>query len=170
MNRDGAEILYNKAKEFADIQDGENIIDLYCGAGTIGLSFKTPTSKLIGVEIIPDAVENANQNAIRNNIDNTRFICADAAEAAKMLKAEDVSTDLIIVDPPRKGCEAELIKTIKEFDPKRVVMISCDPATAARDVALFNEEGYRATKLQVVDMFSRTKHVECIVLMTKIAN
>ncbi len=168
VNRDQAEKLYEIAAELADLKNGENLIDLYCGTGTIGLSMAHKVKKLIGVEIIPQAIEDARKNAERNGISNARFICADAAKAAKMLKSECVHADCIIVDPPRKGCDSSLIGTIQELSPKRIVYVSCDPATLARDVKLFEEKGYKTQKAIPVDMFPRTGHVETVVLMSRV--
>ena len=166
VNRGGAERLYEVAREFAALSGDEVLLDLYCGAGTIGLSIAKDARELIGVEIVPAAIENAKQNAAQNGIANARFICADAAEAAARLEREGVAPDVIILDPPRKGCTPELIKTAVRMAPRRVVMVSCDSATAARDAALFKELGYTPQKIQAVDMFPRTAHVESVILMT----
>ena len=168
VNRRGAEQLYDIARDFAALSGSEVLLDLYCGAGTIGLSMAHEARALIGVEIIPAAVENARQNAAQNSIEHARFICADAAEAAAQLEAEGIAPDVIILDPPRKGCAPELIKTAVRMAPRRIVMVSCDSATAARDVALFNALGYTPQKIQAVDMFPRTAHVECVVLITRV--
>lgn len=166
INRRGAEQLYGIAREFAALSGGEVLLDLYCGAGTIGLSMAHQARQLIGVEIVSDAVENARQNAIQNGITNARFICADATEAAAQLEAEGIAPDVIILDPPRKGCTPELIKTTVRMAPDRIVMVSCNSSTAARDVALFSELGYVVQKIQAVDMFPRTNHVETCVLLS----
>lgn len=167
VNRRGAEQLYAVAREFAALSGDEVLLDLYCGAGTIGLSMAHQARALIGVEIIPAAVENARQNAAQNGIENARFICADAAEAAAQLEAQGIAPDVIILDPPRKGCMPELIKSTVRMAPRRIVMVSCDSATAARDVAQFNALGYTPQKIQAVDMFPRTAHVECVILMQR---
>ncbi|HWP50924.1 MAG TPA: 23S rRNA (uracil(1939)-C(5))-methyltransferase RlmD [Clostridia bacterium] len=168
VNRRGTEQLYGIASEFAALSGGETLLDLYCGAGTIGLSMAHQAHMLIGVEIIPTAVENARQNAELNGIENARFICADATEAATHLNAEGIAPDVIILDPPRKGCTPELVKTIARMAPKRIVMVSCNSSTAARDVALFGELGYVPQRIQAVDMFPRTAHVETVVLMSRV--
>ena len=168
MNRDQAERLYSIAAEFADLDKNETLIDLYCGTGTIGLSMAGRVKKLIGVEIVPQAIEDAKYNAAFNNISNAEFICADASEAAENLKKRGIKADCIIVDPPRKGCDRSLINTIVRMSPKRVVYVSCDPATLARDVHIFEEQGYKLQKATPVDMFPRTTHVETVVLMTQI--
>lgn len=167
VNHDVAEKLYEKAAEYAETQN-KTVLDLYCGAGTIGLSMADRAQKVIGVEIIPEAIEDAKHNAKINGFENAEFFCGDAAKAAEKLKNDDIKPDVIIVDPPRKGCDAELIKTITEdFAPERVVYVSCDPATLARDCKLFKEKGYDTTKAATFDMFPRTGHVESVVLLVK---
>ena len=164
VNRDMAELLYKKAAEYAK-PDGKNIVDLYCGAGTIGLSMAESAKSVVGVEIVSEAVEDARFNANANNIKNARFICADAAEAAERLALEGVKPDVVIIDPPRKGCQPELIDIIAtRFSPERVVYVSCDPATLARDAARFAEKGYQLREYTPVDLFPRTAHIECAAL------
>ncbi len=160
------ENLYRKAAQYA-APAGEIVLDLYCGAGTIGLSTAREAKQIIGVEIVPEAVRDARENAARNGIENARFLCADAAEAAKQLLAEGIHPDVVLVDPPRKGCAPELIETIFQFAPKRLVYISCDSATLARDVALLQQGGYAVQAAAPFDMFPRTGHVECVTLMTR---
>lgn len=162
VNRKGAELLYTKAAEYAALKGDEVLLDLYCGTGTIGLSMAHKAKKLVGVEIVPKAIEDAKENAKINGVDNARFICGDAAKAAETLKSEGLTPDVIIIDPPRKGCDKSLIKTISEMNPKRVVYVSCDPATLARDLAVFGELGFKAQEATPVDMFPRTSHVECV--------
>ncbi len=169
VNHDGAERLYGVAREFAGLTGNETLIDLYCGVGTIGLSMARDVKKLIGVEIIPEAVENAAANAARNGIENAEFFCADAGEAAKKLAADGIRPDVILVDPPRKGCSPDVIDAIAEMAPAKVVMVSCNSATAARDCAALAERGYRLDALRAVDMFPRTGHVESVVLLSKAA-
>lgn len=167
VNRDMAELLYKKAAEYAK-PDGRNIVDLYCGAGTIGLSMASSARRVVGVEIVPQAVEDARFNAEANNIKNARFICADAAEAAERLALEGLKPDVVIIDPPRKGCQPELIDIITtRFSPERVVYVSCDPATLARDAARFAEKGYKLCEYTPVDLFPRTAHVETVALLSK---
>ena len=168
VNRKGAELLYNKAAEYADLKGDEVLLDLYCGTGTIGLTMAHKSKNLIGVEIVPKAIEDAKENARTNGIKNARFICGDAAKAAETLKAEGLAPDVIIIDPPRKGCDKSLINTISDMNPKRVVYVSCDPATLARDLAMFSELGFIAQEATPVDMFPRTAHVESVVLMSRI--
>lgn len=165
VNRTTAEILYNKAKEYAGLTGDEVLFDLYCGTGTIGLSMAKNCKQLIGVEVVPQAIEDAKENARENNIENARFICADASQSAKTLEQEGIKPDVIIVDPPRKGLDKELIGTISRMSPKRVVYVSCDPATLARDLKIFDEYGYKTLEVTPVDMFPGTSHCESVVLL-----
>ena len=167
VNRKQAEKLYNKAKEYAAPSSDDILLDLYCGTGTIGLTMANSCKKLIGVEIVEDAIKNANENAEINRIDNARFICSDASQAAKQLSQEGLKPDVIILDPPRKGCGQELVNIVGEMSPKRVVYVSCDPATLARDLKYFSEIGYVTKEITPCDMFSRTSHVECVCLLTR---
>ncbi len=167
VNHDGAEILYNKAKEYAALTGSETLVDLYCGTGTIGLTMAKDVKSLIGVEIIPQAIENAKENARLNGIDNAEFICADAAQAASTLLERGVKPDIVILDPPRKGCDEALIKTVAEMSPERVVYVSCDSATLARDCQRFAVLGYRTLAATPVDMFPHTAHVETVALLAK---
>ena len=167
VNHDVAEKLYEKAAEYAE-PENKTVLDLYCGAGTIGLSMAKTAKKIIGVEIIPEAIEDAKHNAKINGFENAEFFCGDAAKAAEKLKNDGIKPDVIIVDPPRKGCDAELVKTItRDFAPERVVYVSCDPATLARDCKLFKEMGYDTQKCATFDMFPRTGHVESVVILVK---
>ena len=167
VNRKQAEKLYGKAKEYANLESDEILLDLYCGTGTIGLTMADSCKEVIGVEIIEDAIRDAKENAINNNIENARFICGDASLAAENLKNEGLKPDVIILDPPRKGCNAELISTIFEMLPKRIVYVSCDPATLARDLQLLQQGGYITKEITPCDMFSRTAHVETVVLLSR---
>ncbi len=168
VNRDGAELLYKKAMEYACLTGNENILDLYCGTGTIGLSMANKVNSLIGVEIVPQAIEDAKENALINNIHNSRFICADAANAAIQLKKENIKPEVIILDPPRKGCSEDLLNTVSQISPDRIVYVSCDPATLARDAKRLLPLGYTVQKVTPVDMFPRTAHVESVALFKKI--
>ncbi len=170
VNRAQAERLYQKAAEYAGLTGGETLLDLYCGAGTIGLSMADRVKKVIGVEVVPEAVGNARENARRNGIENAEFLCADAAEAASTLLARGERPDVVILDPPRKGCAEALVGTVAEMQPSRVVYVSCDPATLARDLARFAALGYRAEKAAPVDMFPRTAHVETVVRLSQEVN
>lgn len=168
INRTMAELLYKKAAEYARPQ-GAKILDLYCGAGTIGLSMADRAQSVIGVEIVPEAVADARANAAENGIENARFICADAAVAARQLKAEGITPDAVILDPPRKGCSAELLSTVCfDFAPDRIVYISCDPATLARDTAIINNSGYALREYTPADLFPRTPHCETACLFEKL--
>lgn len=168
VNHTMAEKLYQKAAEYTEPK-GKNIIDLYCGAGTIGLSMANEAESIIGVEIIPEAIKDAKFNAEQNNIKNARFICGDATVAAEQLAKEGITADTVIVDPPRKGVSSEVIKTIAhEFKPQTVVYVSCDSATLARDIKLFAENGYELKEYTPCDLFPRTAHVETVCLLVKI--
>ena len=165
VNTPCAEQLYSSACDFAEPK-GKTVLDLYCGAGTIGLSMARTAKKIIGVEIVPEAIENAKQNALANGITNCEFLCADAAEAARILHSRSLRPDVIMVDPPRKGCGRDACEQIAAFSAPRIVMVSCNAATAARDCAYFAELGYSTDKCVAVDMFSGTNHVETVVLLS----
>lgn len=167
VNHNMAELLYKKAAEYAK-PCGKNILDLYCGAGTIGLSMAKESKSVIGVEIIEAAVKDAQINARENQIDNARFICGDAARAAEQLKQECILADVVILDPPRKGCEEALLKTVaNDFAPERIVYVSCDVATLARDTQVLESLGYKLIEYTPVDLFPRTAHVETVALFIK---
>lgn len=168
INRKQAEKLYGKAKEYANLKSDEILLDLYCGTGTIGLTMADSCKQLIGAEIVEDAVKDANENAKANGIENARFICGDASDAAFQLEKEGLKPDCVILDPPRKGCGEELVKTISRMSPSRVVYVSCDPATLARDLKFFTENGYTPKEITPCDMFSGTSHVESVALLTKV--
>lgn len=167
INRTQAERLYRKAAEYAEPFESKTLIDMYCGAGTIGLSMADKFKRVIGVEIVAPAVEDARVNAKINNIKNAEFLNMDASMAAEKFKEENIKADVIVLDPPRKGCSAELVNTVSEMSPERIVYVSCDPATLARDCKLFAENGYTVRKLTAVDLFPRTVHVESVALLTK---
>ncbi len=160
--------LYALAVSMADLAGGENVVDLYCGAGAIGLLASPGAKEVVGVEAVRAAVEDARQTAARNGIPNARFLCADAAEAAAQFAAGGMQPDVLFVDPPRKGLEESVIDSVAAMGPSRVVYVSCDPATLARDLRRFGEKGYAAEKAVAVDMFPRTRHVETVVLMSKV--
>lgn len=166
VNRSQAERLYQKAAEFADLKSDETLLDMYCGTGTIGLTMAKRVRNLIGVEIIPQAIADAKSNVAENNITNAEFMCSDAAMAAETLKKRNIRPDCIILDPPRKGCEGSLIDTVSEMSPKRIVYVSCDPATLARDIKIFSEKGYFVRSAVPFDLFPRTPHIETVVLLT----
>jgi 23S rRNA (uracil1939-C5)-methyltransferase len=167
VNREQAEKLYQKAADYAGLTGEETLLDLYCGAGTIGLSMAHRAKRLIGVEIVPEAVKDAKENAALGGIQNAEFLCADAAEAALTLQKRGINANVVILDPPRKGCSPELLETVAQIAPTRIVYVSCDPATLARDCALLLEKGYKVTEVTPVDLFPRTAHVECVVLMSR---
>lgn len=167
VNTPAAERLYRQAEEFAQ-PSGKVLLDLYCGAGTIGLSMAGSARKIIGAEIVPEAVENARRNASRCGIDNAEFICADAGEAAAQLAERGLKPDVILLDPPRKGCGEETLAVCAAMGAERIVMISCNPATAARDCKFLSETGYETREVRAFDLFPRTKHTECVVGMAKV--
>lgn len=166
VNTPMAEKLYSAAAGLADA-DGKTLIDLYCGIGTVGLCVSDSAEKLIGVEIVPSAVGNAKANAALNGRENAEFFCGDAGKVTSLLRERGIKADVVTVDPARKGCSTETLDNIISFSPERIVMISCDPATAARDCRYLSERGYRAVSVQGADLFSRTVHVECVVLLIK---
>ncbi len=168
VNTEQAERLYDVAKQFADLHGTETLLDLYCGAGTIGLSMADAAKSVLGVEIVPQAVENARENAQQSGIKNAEFLCGDAGTVAQRLEQEQMQPDVIVVDPPRKGCDAAALEAMGKMQPKRIVMISCHPATAARDCAALQEMGYNVQKVQPVDLFPGTGHVESVVLMSRV--
>lgn len=167
VNTVQAERLYRAAGEFAALTGKEDVLDLYCGAGTIGLSLAEKAAHVTGAEIVPEAVENAKANARANNIENANFICADAGQAAKILSDSGRKPDVIVTDPPRKGCDTLTLDSIIKMRPERVVMISCNPATAARDCRYLADNGYSLETVRPVDLFAGTGHVECVVLLSK---
>lgn len=168
VNPRQAERLYELAGQYAGLTGKETVLDLYCGTGTIGLSMAKNAGHVVGVEIVEQAVEDAKKNASENGIENAEFLCADAAKAADMLKNRGVRPDVVVLDPPRKGCDPELIETVAGMEPARIVYVSCDPATLARDIKLFALKGYKAMEATPVDMFPRTAHVECVVLIVRV--
>ena len=168
INRAQTERLYAQALEFAGLTGRETVLDLYCGIGTISLALAQRAGQVIGAEIVPEAVQDAQANAARNQVDNARFLCGDAGEAAFQLAAEGVRPQVICVDPPRKGLAPEVPEILASMAPDRIVYVSCDPATLARDVKRFGELGYPAVKAQAVDLFPRTAHVETVVLLSKL--
>lgn len=168
INTAQAEKLYGIVKEYADLKGNETLLDLYCGIGTIGFSLVREVKKLIGVEIVPDAIQNAKLNAKLNGIDNAEFICGDAGSVANELIERGETPDIIIADPARKGCDSVSIDAMLKMAPKKIVMVSCNPSTAARDVKYLCDNGYKVVKGQAVDMFPRTTHVETVVLMSRI--
>ncbi len=163
INRDGAELLYLKARERAALSFGQVLMDLYCGTGTIGLSMAREASRLCGIEIVEGAVECARENAARNGIENAEFFCADAGDRQVILQAAGGRRpDVVVIDPPRKGSTEALARTLAELGVPRIVYVSCDPDTLARDCTYFASLGYKIGSVQPVDMFPKTGHVECV--------
>ena len=170
VNTLAAERLYGVAAQYAQLTPDDTLLDLYCGMGTIGLSMAGQCRELIGVEIVPEAIESAKANAARMGkavAAKSRFFCADAGQAATQLAAEGLHPDIVMLDPPRKGCDEATLSAVVRMTPRRVVYVSCNPATAARDAAWLEQNGYHAEKVQPVDLFPRTKHCECVLLMSK---
>ena len=168
VNREQAEVLYGRALAFAGLTGRETVLDLYCGIGTITLVMARQAGRAIGAEVIPAAVEDAKANAARNEVTNAEFLCADAAQAAQTLADRGLRPDVICVDPPRKGLAPAVIDAIVQMAPQRLVYVSCDPATLARDVKRMEEQGYVLQRAEAVDLFPRTAHVETVVLLSKL--
>lgn len=167
VNTPQAEILYGLALDFAALTGEETAVDLYCGTGTITLCLARKAKRVIGAEIVPEAIADAKENAARNGLANAEFFCGDASDVAARFAAEGVRPHVITVDPPRKGLAEEVAASIAQMSPERVVYVSCDPATLARDVKRFAGQGYRVQRAAAVDLFPRTPHVESVVLLAK---
>ena len=167
VNREMAEVLYAKAVEFAALTGTETVLDLYCGAGTITQVMARHAGRVIGAEIVPEAIEDAKANAERNGVENVEFFCGDASAVAVDLAAKGLRPDVICVDPPRKGLAPEVVRAAAQMAPRRIVYVSCDPATLARDVKLFAAEGYGAVRAAAVDMFPGTANVESVVALER---
>ena len=171
VNTLAAERLYGIAAQYAQLTPDDLLLDLYCGMGTIGLSMVDHCRELVGVEIVPEAIESAKANAARMGDSvaaKSRFFCADAGQAATRLAAEGLHPDVVMLDPPRKGCDEATLSAVVRMAPRRVVYVSCNPATAARDAAWLEQNGYHAEQVQPVDLFPRTKHCEAVILLTKV--
>ena len=171
VNTLAAEQLYGIAAQYAQLTPDDLLLDLYCGMGTIGLSMVDHCRELVGVEIVPEAIESAKANAARMGdaiATKSRFFCADAGAAATRLAAEGLRPDVIVLDPPRKGCDEATLSAVVKMNPQRVVYVSCNPATAARDAKWLETQGYCTEKVQPVDLFPRTKHCEAVLLLTKL--
>ena len=166
VNHAQAERLYEKAVQLAGLTGNETVLDLYCGTGTITLCLARHAKKAIGVEIVPQAIEDAKFNAAQNGMENAEFFCMDAGQAAKMLADRRTRPDVIVVDPPRKGVSADVIEAISAMAPQRVVYVSCDPATLARDLKLLTAAGYTLQTAEAFDLFPRCAHVETVVLLS----
>ena len=170
VNTLAAERLYGIAAQYAQLTPDDLLLDLYCGMGTIGLSMVDHCRELVGVEIVPEAIESAKANAARMGdavAAKSCFFCADAGQAATRLAAEGLHPDVVMLDPPRKGCDEATLSAVVRMAPRRVVYVSCNPATAARDAAWLENNGYHAEKVQPVDLFPRTKHCECVIALSK---
>lgn len=167
VNHHQAQRLYKTAISLAGITKDDLVLDLYCGVGTITLAMASAAGKVMGVEVVPQAIEDAKDNAVRNGIGNAEFFCGDAGEAALALEAKGIHPDVITVDPPRKGMNADTIEAITRMSPRRLVYVSCDPATLARDIALLKQRGFRVEKAMAADLFPRCSHVESICLLTR---
>lgn len=168
INPPQAECLYEIAVNHAAPSASGTVLDLYCGAGTISLCLARNAQHVIGAEIVPEAIENARENAARNGVENAEFICGDAAEAAVELARRGLHPDAVTVDPPRKGMSLEAILAVCSMSPARISYVSCDPATLARDLKIFSEHGYTAASATAIDMFPRTSHVETVCLLSKL--
>lgn len=167
VNRIQAERLYAKAIEFAGLTGQETVLDLYCGAGTITLALASHAKRVLGAEIVPEAIDDARENAARSGVENAEFFCGDASDVAKKLAQENLRPDVITVDPPRKGLAEDVVESIARMQPERVVYVSCDSATMARDVKRFATLGYRAVRACAVDLFPRADHVEAVALLKR---
>jgi len=166
INHHQAQRLYDAAIAQAEITKNDLVLDLYCGVGTITLAMAKAAGKVIGVEVVEQAVADARENAKRNGIENAEFFCGDAGKAALELEEKGIRPDVIVVDPPRKGLNADTIEALSRMSPRRIVYVSCDPATLARDVALLKDRGYKLKNAQAADLFPRCAHVESIVCLT----
>ena len=161
------QVLYRTALAFAQLTGGEEVVDLYCGVGTISMFLSRKAKHVTGIEIVPAAIANAKENALRNGIDNVDFICADALAYAKQAVEQGKQADVVVVDPPRKGCAEAVLQSIVMLNPKRIVYVSCNVATLARDVRILAEFGYEVRKIQPVNMFEQTYNIECVVLIVR---
>ncbi len=166
VNKEQTQVLYSVARDFAELTGTEIVWDLYCGIGTIGQFMAKSVKKLVGIEVVEQAIDNAKENAKLNGITNAEYYCGTAEEVAPRLKGQ--KPDVVILDPPRKGCEESLLKTVAQTGAKRIVYVSCKPSTLARDLKVLTGLGYTVEKVQAVDLFPRTVHVECVVLMSKV--
>lgn len=161
------EVLYNKALEYAELKENDTVFDIYCGIGTISLFLAQKATKVYGIEIIEDAIKDAKINAKLNKLDNVEFYVGKAEEVVPKMYSEGKTADVVVVDPPRKGCDEKVLDTIVSMKPDRVVYVSCNPSTLARDLAYLNERGYKCVEIQPVDMFPHTMHVESCAKIVK---
>ncbi|MCB2353308.1 23S rRNA (uracil(1939)-C(5))-methyltransferase RlmD [Clostridium estertheticum] len=167
VNSVQTEVLYDKVLEYANLSGGEVVLDAYCGTGTISLFLSQKAKKVYGVEIVPQAIENAKINAKVNNVENTEFLVGEAEVIIPKLINDGVIADVVVVDPPRKGCDKTLLEAISNMGPITIVYVSCDPGTLARDLGILNELGYITKEIQPVDMFPQTAHIECVARIEK---
>ncbi len=167
VNPAQTELLYKKALEFAQLTGTERVIDAYCGTGTIGLCAASGAKEIIGVELNADAVRDAEENAKRNGIENARFVCADAGEFMSEMATRGESADVVFTDPPRAGCSREFLRSLVSLSPKRIVYVSCNPETLSRDLGMLTKSGYSVDRIQGVDMFPFTEHVETVCLLER---
>jgi len=170
VNAIQTEKLYSKTLEYAGLTGEEVVFDLYCGIGSISLFLAKKAKKVYGVESVKEAIKDANENAKRNNIENVEFIHGKAEEVLPQMNKQGVKADVIVVDPPRKGCDEKLLETIVEMMPEKIVYVSCKPSTLARDLKFITEKGYSVDKVQPVDMFPHSTHVETVVLLSRVSN
>ena len=168
VNTRQAERLYAKALEYAQLTGQETVIDAYCGTGTISLYLAQRARKVYGVEIVSPAIRDAQKNARENNIRNAEFIVGDCTKVMPRLYQQGIRADVVVVDPPRAGCTQQVLKTFANMKPKRIVYVSCNPATLARDIEILEKLEYKAEKIQPVDMFAQTSHVESVALINRI--
>lgn len=168
VNHKQVEKLYDKALEYADLSGNDTVVDLYCGAGTISLYMAKYAKKVIGVEIVEDAVENARENTKSNCIDNAEFICGDCTKVTSDLVKQGIKPDVVVVDPPRKGCTESSLNDIVKMNPDRIVYVSCNSATLARDLKILKDRGYILKKCTPVDLFPQTVHIESVALISRI--
>ncbi len=161
------EVLYGKALEYAQLSGSETVFDLYCGIGTIALFLSEKSKKVYGVEVVEDAVRDAKRNARINNVENAEFIAGEAEVVVPGIYRQGVRADVVVVDPPRKGCDERLLETLVKMDPSRILYVSCNPSTLARDLNYLAANGYRAVEIQPVDMFPHTGHVETVVRLDR---
>ena len=168
VNSRQTEVLYSKAIELAGLKGSETVIDMYCGVGTIGMIASRKAGKVIGVEIVESAVQDARKNARINGIDNIEFICSDARKASVDLVKQGIKADVVFVDPPRKGCDTVTMDSIVTISPEKIVYVSCNPATLARDLRYLAERGYETVTIQPVDQFPQTYHVETVCCLKRI--
>jgi len=166
VNPEQTKVLYEKALEYANLKGDEIVFDAYCGIGTISLFLAKKAKHVYGVEIVPEAIEDARKNAKLNGIKNVTFETGAAEEVMPKWEKEGLIPDVVVVDPPRKGLDATLIQTIIKLKPNKMIYVSCDPSTLARDLRLLEDDGFKVIEVQPVDMFPQTSHVECVVLMT----